>query len=177
MRTAVNSTVPLPVPDELVAIHETAGCAVHEQPAPAVTLKLTFRPPPAGSEMAGGLIEKLQPVCVTVTTCVPIVIVALRGAPPFGAALKVTDPVDVPVAPDVIVSHGAELDAAHAHAAGSVTTIVPVPPPPAMLNDAGETVTKQLVVAVRMSCAIVDVKLLAVDSIQSVRVVFAATRG
>ena len=48
--------------------------------------------------------------------------------PVFAAALNPTVPVPVPVAPDVMLSHGALLTAVHAHALVVVTVTVPVPP-------------------------------------------------
>lgn len=50
----------------------------------------------------------------------------LRAAPVFAAMLTPTDPLPVPVAPDVTVSQGAPLADVHAQAAVVVTATVEV---------------------------------------------------
>ena len=62
-----------------------------------------------------------------------MVSVPLRADPGFAAAVKVTDPLPLPDAPLVMLSHDALLVAVHAHPAGAVTPIaVPSPPAAAM---------------------------------------------
>jgi hypothetical protein len=54
--------------------------------------------------------------------------VPLREAPIFAATPNTTDPFPVPLAPDVIVIHGAPLVAVHVHVLPVVTATVPDPP-------------------------------------------------
>jgi hypothetical protein len=73
---------------------------------------------------------QLAPVCVTVNVCPPIVIVAVRDTVlVLAAALKLTVPLPVPLAPAVTVSHVALLAAVHAQPVPAVTLTEPVPPP------------------------------------------------
>jgi len=58
----------------------------------------------------------------------PTVSVALRAAPAFDSTVKATVPLPLPVAPDVIATKVALLDAVHAHPAAAVTGTDPVPP-------------------------------------------------
>ena len=75
----------------------------------------------------------MQPTaaCVTVNVWPPIVSVPLRGVPlGFAVALKATEPVPLPLAPLVTVSQDVSLlTPVHAHPAGAVTAVDPVPPP------------------------------------------------
>jgi hypothetical protein len=64
--------------------------------------------------------------------------VPLRAPATFTAALNPTVPLPVPVAPDVMVSHGTLLLAVHAHALVVVTVTVPVPPSTGMFWLVGE---------------------------------------
>jgi hypothetical protein len=52
--------------------------------------------------------------------------VPVRAAPLFAAALNPTEPLPVPVAPDVTLSHGALLAAVHVHPLPAVTVTVPL---------------------------------------------------
>jgi hypothetical protein len=53
----------------------------------------------------------------------------VRAAPVLAAAAKVTDPLPLPLVPDVMVSHNALLAAAQGHPAPAVTAIgAPAPP-------------------------------------------------
>jgi hypothetical protein len=64
-----------------------------------------------------------------VNVCPPIVIVPLRAAPLFGAAVKPTVPLPVPLAPLVTVSQAAFAVAVHVHVfADAVTATDPDPP-------------------------------------------------
>ena len=60
----------------------------------------------------------------------PIVSVPVRGlGVALAAAVKATEPLPAPVAPDVTVSHDVSLlTAVHAHSARAVTVVEPVPP-------------------------------------------------
>ena len=68
--------------------------------------------------------------CDTVNVWLAMVIVPLRAAPPFAAALKDIDPFPVPDAPDVTVSQSGLFEAAvHAHVGLlAVTATVPTAP-------------------------------------------------
>jgi hypothetical protein len=57
-----------------------------------------------------------------------MVSVPVRAAPVFAWALKPTEPLAVPLAPEVMESHPALLVAVHAHPLVVVTATVPVPP-------------------------------------------------
>jgi hypothetical protein len=68
--------------------------------------------------------------CVTVNVRAATLSVPLRAAPVLAATLKVTVPLPLFVAPDVIVAHDTLLVADHAHPAAATTaTGVPAPPP------------------------------------------------
>ena len=54
--------------------------------------------------------------------------VPVRAGPVVAAAANVTVPAPLPLAPDVMVIHGALLDAVQAHPAAALTLTVPVPP-------------------------------------------------
>jgi len=71
--------------------------------------------------------------CVTVNVCPAIVRVPVRAAPAFAATANATVPLPLPVAPDVMVIHGALLLAVHAQPAVVVTSELPVPPAAATL--------------------------------------------
>jgi hypothetical protein len=69
------------------------------------------------------------------------VIVAVREVVTvFAAAVNPTEPLAVPVAPDVIEIHMSVVDAVQLQPAGAVTLIVPDPPPATTDWDAGEIV-------------------------------------
>lgn len=64
------------------------------------------------------------------TAAPAIVIAPVRRAPVlFAATEKLTVPLPLPLAPDVIVIHGALLTAVHAQPTGALTLEVPLPPP------------------------------------------------
>jgi hypothetical protein len=65
--------------------------------------------------------------------------VPVRVGPVVGATAKATVPAPLPLAPDVIVIHGALLDAVHPQPAAVLTTIVPAPPPGFVVWLSGET--------------------------------------
>lgn len=64
-----------------------------------------------------------------------IVIVPLRAAPVFAATVKPTDPLPVPLAPDVTVIHDALLTAFQVQVLTDVVTAIGVPAPPAAATD------------------------------------------
>ena len=72
-----------------------------------------------------------MPGCVTLKLCPPIVSVPVRELVLLlAAALNATVPLPLPLAPPVTVSHDVLLlTPVHAHPAGDVTPVEPVPPP------------------------------------------------
>jgi len=76
--------------------------------------------------------------CVTPNVCSPMVIAPLRGAPEFAAIEYPIEPLPVPLAVDVTLSHETLVDAVQVQPAGDVTAIVPLPPAAAILRLAGE---------------------------------------
>jgi len=79
--------------------------------------------------------------CVTVNARPAMVSVPVRAAPVLLAAVNVTDPLPVPVAPDVTVIHSAALVAVHWHVLPAETvTGVPAPPGALMFWLVGEIV-------------------------------------
>lgn len=70
--------------------------------------------------------------------CEAIVAVPVRDAPVFAATLKPTFPFPVPVAPDVMVIHGALLLAVHAQPPPAVTVTIPVLAAAATFASVGE---------------------------------------
>lgn len=58
----------------------------------------------------------------------------------FAATLKVTDPLPLPLAPALMVIHGALLEAVQLQPVAAVTVMVPEPAPYATLADVGEIV-------------------------------------
>ncbi len=116
-------TVPGPVrfAPFVTVIQENDVVAVQVQPAAVVTVTVTV-PPSSSKFREFGLIEYEQPLaCVTVKTLLAIVSVPVRAGPLLVATLNLTVPLPVPLAPDVMVTHGAELTAVQAHPAGIVT--------------------------------------------------------
>ena len=72
---------------------------------------------------------------LTVNVWPAIVIVPLRAAPVFAAAVKPTDPLPVPLAPEVTVIHDALLTPVHVQLAVEGVTAIAVPVPPAAAID------------------------------------------
>src|SRR4051794_30645245 len=139
---AVKLTVPLPVPlAPAVIVTQPALLAdVHEQPAVVVTA--TLPEPPAAAKFCDAgerLNAQLAAASVTVKVWPATVNVADRAAVVvFAAAVNVTVPPPVPVAPVAMTTHPALLDAVHAQPALVVTVTVPDPPAAAKDWLAGE---------------------------------------
>jgi len=123
---------------------------VHAQPAGAVTA-IVFVEVAGPSEATVGEIVYVHgaPACVTVIVCPAIVIVPVRLlVSVLAATLYDTLPFPVPLAPAVIVIHGAVLAAVHAHdAAFAVTATVPAPPAAVGELAVGEMVVLQTTAA------------------------------
>jgi hypothetical protein len=139
---AVKLTEPLPEPDApaVIVTHPALLAAVHEQPAVVVTATVPEPPAAAKDWLAGEILNaQLAPACVTVNVLPATVNVPVRGVVAVvAAAVKLTDPLPVPLAPALIVSHATLLVADHAHPAPAVTPTVPLPPAAATDCDTGE---------------------------------------
>jgi hypothetical protein len=134
---AANVTVPLPLPvapAEMVT-HPALLVAVQAHPALVVTSTVPD-PPAAANDWLAAEILKAQaaPACVTVNVLPATVNVPVRGVVAVvGAAVKLTDPLPVPLAPALMVNHAALLVADQLHPAPAVTPTLPLPP--AAVND------------------------------------------
>ncbi len=67
----------------------------------------------------------------------------VRAPPGFCDAVNVTGPLPLPLAPDVIVSHGVVVVDVHAHPAAAATVKLPGPPAPGTETLGGVTVYEQ----------------------------------
>jgi hypothetical protein len=90
-----------------------------------------------------------EPACVTTNDCPAIVIVPCRKlVAEFAAALYDTDPEPVPLAPELIVTKEAVVEAVHAQSLPlAVTVTVAFPPPAPGLADVGDRVKEQVAAA------------------------------
>jgi hypothetical protein len=126
---------PVPVWPEVIESHGALEVADHGHEPPLVAIVKLPDPPdgwmtaddveiPVTTHAAGS--------CVTVWTCPPTVIVALRAAAPaFGATeYAIVPPSPVPAPPETIVSHGELEDADHVHHDGPLIETVSDPDPP-----------------------------------------------
>jgi hypothetical protein len=103
--------------------------AVHEQPAPVVTLTLALPPAAPTERVIGDTVNEHVPACVTVTDCPATVTTPLRGVV-SGLAETVMLTVSLPlrVALPLTVSQLAPLETVHEQPASVVTETVAVPP-------------------------------------------------
>ncbi len=121
--------LPLPAPGGATLSHGALDDAVHPHPLAAVTW--TAMVPPAASMLccSGAILNEHAADWVTVNGWPAMVIVPVREPPPdIGATLNPTDPLPLPVAPAVIESQSALLEAVHAQPAPAVTVTVEAPP-------------------------------------------------
>src|SRR6266550_5410810 len=126
-----------------MVIQEALLAAVHAQAAPAVT-ETVPSPPEAGTVCVSGDKANVQPwPCTTVTVRPPMVIVPDRVDPVVAATANVTVPAPLPLAPAVMVIHGALLVAVHAQPAPAVTETVPLPPEEGTVCVSGDTANVQ----------------------------------
>jgi hypothetical protein len=131
---------PVPAALDVIVIHVALLAAVHAQSVAVFTVTGVPVPPAAAIDSLDG--EMLYEhgtgagaSCVTVTVRPSIVMVPVRCAPLLAATLKVTVPLPLPVAADVIVIHAAPLVALHVQSA-PVVTAIGSPGPPAAATDA-----------------------------------------
>ena len=151
--STLNAIVPLPVPDAPVAItsHGALEAAVHVQvPADAATaIEPAVAPSPTfceggESENVHGAGGAMAAACDTVKVCPAIVSVPERGVVVFAAIANPTEPLPVPDAPLVTVSHGAFDAAVQVQVvAEAVTATLPAPPVSATSWAVGEMVNEQ----------------------------------
>jgi len=129
-----NWTVPLPVTlaPEVIVIHDVAVLAVHEHKG-ADTVTLTEREAPlAGTLTVVRLSVKVQLVpCSTVNVCPAIVRVPFLELPGLAATVTPTEPLPVPIDPDVTVIHESLLTAVQLQPLPAATLTVGATPPPA----------------------------------------------
>jgi hypothetical protein len=109
--------VPLPLESPVNVIHDAVLTALHEQSLRVATTKELLSPD-AGKEVLAGVTSYVQgngaaSNCVTVKVWPAIVSVPVRTVVPLSVALNPTEPLPVPLAPDVTVSHDALLVALH----------------------------------------------------------------
>jgi hypothetical protein len=135
LRSALNVTAPLPVPDDpAVTVNQSAfELAVQLHPAPvAVTVTVPLPPRSPTCWLVGAMVNEhgASPSCVTVNVCPATLIVPVRAVPRFGSTANPTDPLPVPDAPEVTMIHAAlALEAAvHEQVPPVVTVTDPVPP-------------------------------------------------
>ena len=130
-------TVPLPVPEapELIPSHAAPLDAVHAQAAPDVTLTFVV-PAAAGTDTWPGEIENEQfSACEMVNVRPPMLSVPWRSGPLFAATVNPTEPLPVPLAPDVIDTQPALLVAIQPQPPPALTSTEPLPPLAAALNE------------------------------------------
>jgi hypothetical protein len=128
----VTAPFPLPVAPVVTVIHELLLVAVHAQPFAVKTETEKPFPPPAATDCEGGLSEKEHGAAwLTVNVSPAIVSVPVRAMPVFAATLYPTDPLPLPLLPEVTVSHEALLLAVHVQPLAVVTATERLLPPPA----------------------------------------------
>jgi hypothetical protein len=138
LRSALNVTAPLPVPDDpAVTVNQSAfELAVQLHPAPvAVTVTVPLPPRSPTFWLVGAMVKEhgASPSCVTVNVCPATLTVPLRPVPRFGSTTNPTDPLPVPDAPEVTMIHKALEAAVHEHVPPVVTVTDPMPPATATL--------------------------------------------
>jgi hypothetical protein len=131
----VNPTEPFPLPvaPDVTEIHPALLVDVHMHPAAVVTLTEGPAPPPAATDAFTGLMAYEQfAAWVRVKVFPAMVTVPERAGPELAVTFVLTEPLPLPVDPDVTVIHPALLVAVHAQPAAAVTVTagaVEVPAP------------------------------------------------
>ena len=148
----VNGTCPGPAPDGVAtAIQPALLEAVHGQFA-AVAIEAAPPPPAPAMSCVAGVTLYVQPLaCVTGTVWPAIESDPSRAGPELAAAANCTCPLPLPLAPAAIVSHGAPLEADHAHPGSLVTWMVPLPAGEPTLTLGGLTPNVQPVACVTVT--------------------------
>jgi hypothetical protein len=122
--------VPDPVPDADSVTHAAVVDDVHSQPSCVVTL-IVPDPPPGNAVTTRGMTVNVQDALGWVTTkLLPamVSVAVLDALVELAAAVKRTMPNPLPVAPSVIVTHGAPLDDVQLQVVAVLTVTVLVPP-------------------------------------------------
>jgi len=131
---------PVPLPPEVIESHAALETAVQPQVVPFVVIETLLVPPVATKLAVAGVIAVTAHAaasCVTVCTCAPAVIVAVREAA-FGfvaTEYAIVPLAPVPVPPEVIESHAALETAVQPHVVPFVV-IDTLPVPPVAAKDA-----------------------------------------
>jgi hypothetical protein len=125
--------VPEPEPEPVTVSQTLEPLVVQAHPAVVVTVMVPVVAPTGALMDVGDTVKLHTGPSLTVKTTPPIVSAALRAVVVlFGAALKLTVPFPVPLAPEVTVNHVALLVAVQVQPDWVVTLTVPVPPVPAI---------------------------------------------
>jgi hypothetical protein len=116
--------LPLPLWPSVIVMKPAFDVAVQAHALGAVTL--TECVPPSSSKLRedGSIAKVHSPAWFTVSVWPPTDKVPVRAGPVFAATVKATEPLPLPVAPAVIVSHGSLLDAVHEQPAGAETVVL-----------------------------------------------------
>ena len=124
-------------------IQDTVVVALHVHQLAADTFTEPV-PPEAGREALVGLIAKVHGAAVCVTVCVrsATVKIPVLGSPLLDATRNTTEPLPVPVAPDVIVIHDTLLFAVHGHPPSAETPTLAFPPAGGTVKSAGSIVNR-----------------------------------
>jgi hypothetical protein len=123
-------TVPFPKPEAgpMTVIQSSWLTAVHGHDGAVAVTCTESVPPNHVNVWLVGMTWYVQPEpCETVNVCPAMVIVPLRAAPVFKAAVNPTVPFPVPAAPLVTVIHASLLTAVQAHAFAVLTPTFPEP--------------------------------------------------
>ena len=131
--------------DPLNVIHDVPEETVQAHVDNVVTVMLPV-PPPGGTVTVRGDTEKVHDAAASLTTKLSPAIVSVADrncVVVLDAAVNPTLPEPLPVAPLVIVTHDAPLDALQLHPAIVVTVTVPLPPLAASELLVGEIVNAQ----------------------------------
>jgi hypothetical protein len=123
-------TVPSPEPPPLtcIEIHAALLTAVHGHSFAVLTLTFS-EPPDDGTAIVSGETTALHPdSCVTVNVWPSTTIVPVRAVEAFADTANSTLPGPFPLAPDVMLIHGALAAAVHAQDNGVLTAKDPEPP-------------------------------------------------
>jgi len=144
--------------------HESLDVAdqLHPEPALTVTTPVVAVGNAKVDDVGESVIVHGAPGWVTVKVWPPIVMVPVRKAPVLALTLNVTDPLPVPLAPDVMVIQSALDVATQPHPAPAVTVTVPlVAADVVRFTETGEIATVQAApacVTVNVSAPIVIVQ-------------------
>jgi hypothetical protein len=132
---ALNVKLPFPVAlaADVIVSHAAWLVAVQAHPAPALTATEPL-PPDGAMFCESGDIVNAHPSPWEIVTVLPATVaVPDRDGPLVGAAVKVTDPDPLPLAPPAIEIHESWLDAVHPQPSAPVTSTLTVPPPAPMV--------------------------------------------